>query len=148
MLNQKERYGVLLYLHYCCQFAPLPAKVNLKTYSLDLKVSPCRKAFSLLSHTLFLVNAAFKIASLVYVVAFEKETPLYQLILQGTVAWVTMFSASWYWIVYIQNLEVHATLVNMILNRADDSNIGSFNVLCGIMTFHFCPKPLICWSFS
>ena len=125
MLNQKERYGVLLYLHYCCQLAPLPAKVNLKTCRLDLKVSLWRKGLTLLSHSLFLLNAAFKIASLAYVVAFENETPLYQLILQGTVAWVAIITASWYWIVYIQNLEVHAALVNMILNRADDSNIGS-----------------------
>ena len=121
MLSQKERYGVLLYLHYCCKLVPLPAKVNLQDWRLELNLSLRRKGVSLLSLAMAMLNLAFKVASLIYVTAFEKETPLYHFILQVVVTLgAVIIIAFWYRIVYIENLQVHAKLLSMILKRSDD----------------------------
>ena len=118
MLSQNERYSVLLYLHYCCQFVPLPARVDLREWSLDLKLSPWMKGVTLVSRALYLLNVAFKVGSLMYVLAFEANAhPLHQVILQGMVTWAGIIAGAWYWIVYRQNLHVHANLTQMILKH-------------------------------
>ena len=123
MLNQRERYAILTFIHYCCKFAPFATKADLVSWSLGESAGPRRFISSTLYANL-IFHTVFKLTGLLYVLSHEQFIPLYQVILHlGLVVGYTLCSF-WYYTAYIKNFQVHKALVQIILKPVHSKGEG------------------------
>ena len=114
MLAKGERYAVLRFISYCCKFAPFQAQVNLSSWNLE-KPGRSRRCASSVCYCNFFLHTLFKLFSLLYVFAFDHDTPTHHVILHLALTFGYVLTCFWFWTAYIKNLDLHKALVQIIL---------------------------------
>ena len=114
MLAKGERRAVLRFIYYCCKLAPFPAHVNVSRWSLE-ESGKMRLWMSLVLLSNFVFHLLFKLSSLLDVLAFEPETPAHHVILHLALTFGYALASFWHYAAYIDNLDLHKALVQMIL---------------------------------
>ena len=114
MLAKGERRSVLRFIYYCCKLAPFQTHVNLSGWSLE-ESGKSRRWMSFVSYNHYLLHLLFKLVSLLYVFAFEHETPVHHMILHLGLAFGYVLTLFWHFTAYVKNLDLHKDLVQMIL---------------------------------
>lgn len=126
MLSLQERHQVLLFLRHICRAKLLPAEVNSQGWELHPRFhTAVRSAWiSKLFYALFVAQALYKNLSLVYVLLFAPGVPLHQIIIHAVLAAACGTFAYWYYVLYIEQADMHAGLVQMTLT----GNIGKSKI--------------------
>ena len=114
MLNKSERYKVLKTWKHFSVLGPLPVEVDLTNWR--LKVPKIRKLWiSVVSYILFGLHSLLVTSSLVYNFLFVPDLQLHQVMIHAVIAFASVMSTFWYYLVYAQDPGLFAKYAELTL---------------------------------
>ena len=116
MLNLEERRNVLVFLQYFCTLNRIPAQVDVQGWRLSPGAGAKWKEFvSKAWYILYILHTVYQVLTLVHVLVFIPETPLYLIIFHAGAASISVMTSLWYYILYIKHAVVFAIVVRSTL---------------------------------